>query len=451
MIENIKEKLKGHNLVKKVIENSSWIVSQNIFTMLLGVFITAIVARYLGTERYGTFSYVLSIVSLFTGIAAVGIHHISVKDLKYSSSDEGKILGTSFGIRIVMAIILIIVSEVTLFLLNGNNNTILLIGILLSSMMIFNCFEVIEYYYTATMQIKYSAIVKFIAYIVLAISKILVVVFNKGIIWYTVAYTLEFSIYALLLYISYKVIKRKNNDKQKWYFDFNYAKKLLSRSWYYALSSIMVTIYMRIDQAMLGTYFENKSEVGIYSAAVRIAEMWAFVPNAIITALKPAIIGYKKNNEAKYKETLSKLYLITSIVCLSFSIGIVIFSKLIISILYGKDYIMAYKSLYILIIGTWFGVIGNVHYVWMVCEDKGKYTLFYSLSGSVLNIIANIILIPKYGAVGAAIATLLSQLVANVFSFSVFKETRMLTKYAIKSIFLVDLYKFIRERKITNG
>lgn len=450
MIDKIKAKFQGHNLVKKVIENSSWIVSQNIFTMVLGVFITAIVARYLGTERYGTFNYVLSIVSLFSGIAAVGIHHISVKDLKYSPNDEGKILGTSFTIRMLVAIVLVILSEITLFVLNGNDRTILLIGILLSSMMIFNCFEVIDYYNTATMQIKFSAVAKFISYIILAVSKIVVVVFDLGIIWYTVAYTLEFSIYAVILYISYKVIKIKNDNECKWYFDFKYAKKLLSKSWYYALSSIMVTIYMRIDQAMLGTYFENKSEVGIYSAAVRIAEMWAFVPNAIITALKPAIIEYKKNNEAKYKETLKKLYLITSIVCLAFSIGIVIFSKLIIAILYGQDYIIAYKSLYILIIGTWFGIIGNVHYVWMVCEDKGKYTLFYSLSGSVLNIIANIILIPKYGAVGAAIATLLSQLVANVFSFSVFKETRILTKYAIKSIFLVDLYKFIRQRRAKN-
>lgn len=450
MIKRIKEKLQRHKLLKKVIENSSWIVSQNIFTMVLGVFITSIVARYLGTERYGTFNYVLSIVSLFSGIAAVGIHHIAVKDLRDSLQDEGKILGTSFIIRIIVAIILVIISEITILILNGKDTTILIIGILLSSMMIFNCFEVIDYYNTATMQVKYSAIAKFISYIILAISKILVVVLDLGIIWYTIAYILEFLIYGVTLYISYRVIKAKNN-KCKWYFDLKYAKKLMSKSWYYALSSVMVTIYMRIDQAMLGTFMDNKSEVGIYSAAVRIAEMWAFVPNAIITALKPAIIEYKKNNEVKYKETLSKLYLIISIVCLFFSILIIIFAKLIISILYGQDYIMAYKSLYILIIGTWFGIIGNVHYVWMVCEDKGKYTLFYSLGGSVLNIIANIILIPKYHAVGAAIATLLSQLVANVFSFSIFKETRVLTKYAIKSIFLIDLYKFIKQRSIKNG
>ena len=447
MLGKIIEKLSNHILLKKVIENSSWIVSQNIFTMILGVFVTAIVARYLGSEGYGTFNYVLSVVSLFSGLAAVGIHHISVKDLKFSPDDEGKILGTSFVIRISMAIILIIISEIVLFIVNGCDKTILTIGAFLSSMMIFNCFEVIDYYNTATMNVKYSAIAKFISYIILSVSKILVVIFDMGIIWYTIAYTLEFFIYAILLYYSYKIVHKKSDTICKWTFDLRYAKKLLSRSWYYAVSSIMVTIYMRIDQAMLGSMIPDKSEVGIYSAAVRIAEMWVFVPNSIITALKPAVIEYKKNNELKYKETLNKLYAVISCTCLIFSILIIIFSKLIISILYGQEYIAAYKSLYILVIGTWFGIIGNVHYVWLICEDKGKYTLFYSFSGSIINIIANMILIPKYGGYGAAIGTLLSQIIANIFSFALFKETRQLTINAIRAIFLIDIFKILKGGK----
>lgn len=445
MLTKIQNKLKKHKLLKKVIENSSWIVMQNILTMILGVFVTAIVARYLGTEKYGTFNYVLSFVSLFSGIAAVGIHHISVKDLKFSPNEEGKILGTSFIIRLIIAIILIIVSETVLFLINGYDVTILTIGILLSSMMIFNCFEVIDYYNTATMNVKYSAIAKFVSYIVLVVIKLLVVFLDLGLIWYTVAYTFEFLIYAVALYFSYKLIHKKQNITCKWSFDKEYAKKLLSRSWYFALSSLMVTIYMRIDQAMLGSMLKDKSEVGIYSAAVRIAEMWAFVPNAIITALKPAVIEYKKNNEEKYKESLGRLYSIVSLTCIIFSVFIIMFSKLIINILYGAEYINAYKSLYILVIGTWFGIVGNVHYVWLVCENKGKYTLFYSFSGSILNVIFNIFLIPQYGGYGAAIATLISQVVANIFSFAIFKETRALTKNAIKAIFLVDLYKIIKE------
>ena len=447
MLEKIKEKLEKHTLIKKIIHNSSWIVSQNIFTMLLGVFVTSIVARYLGTERYGIFNYVLSIVSLFSGIAAIGINQTAVKELKDAPQNEGKIMGTSFILRMIVAIILIGICEATILLLNGIDRNILIMGALLSSVMIFNCFEVIDYFATSQMKTKYISIPKMIAFVALAAMKLIVVIFDLGLIAYTMVYALETALYAILLTISYKLMHKKDIKKAKWSFDKEYAKILLGKSWYYALSSIMITIYMRIDQAMLGTMIADKSEVGIYSAAVRIAEMWTFVPIAIITAMKPAVMEYKKtNNNEKYKESLNRLYYIVSLICIVFAIGVTVFSKLIISILYGSEYLAASIPLYILVIATWFGELGNVHYVWLVCEEKGKYSLFYSFTGSIVNIIANIFLIPKYGGIGAAIATLMSQIVANVLSFGLFKETRQLTVNAIKAIFLVDLFKDIKNR-----
>ena len=100
----------------------------------------------------------------------------------------------------------------------------------------------------------------------------------------------------------------------------------------------------------------------------------------------------------------------------------------------------------ILVFGTWIGTLGNVHYVWLVCENKSKYSVFYSLSGCISNIIINLILMPKYKAVGAAIATLLSQIIANVFSFAVFKETRVLTWQALKAVFMIDAIKDIKQK-----
>ncbi len=179
--------------------------------------------------------------------------------------------------------------------------------------------------------------------------------------------------------------------------------------------------------------------------------MWVFVPNAIIASFKPIIISYKKANEEQYKINLQRLYTITSIVCVVFAIGITIFSKLIVYILYGQEFINASTVLYILIWSLWFGIIGNVHYVWLVCENKEKYSLFYSFSGSFSNIICNLIFIRKYGMYGAAIATLISQFIANVLSFAIFKETRELTKNALEAICFIGPIRYIknniRERK----
>lgn len=447
MFSNIKQKLEGHNVFKKVAKNSSWIVFQNIFTMILGVVITGVIARYFGTEKYGIFNYILSITSLFSGIASIGIYHIATKDLTQRPEDEGKILGTSFTIRLIAAILLIIAAETTVCIMTNNDSTSMVIGILLSLMMLFSCSEVIDYYATANLKVKYLAVSKCISYIIFAVLKILIVVLKLDIRYYTATYLIEGIIYAIFLSISYKLIHKNIGKTCKWSFDKDYAKKLLSNCWYFALSSIMVTIYMRIDQVMLGKMIEDKSQVGIYSAAVRIAEMWAFVPNSIISSFKPVIMKYKgENNNKEYVKNLQRLYDISSLVSILFAIGITIFARLIIVILYGKAFLEASKILYILIWGIWFGILGNVHYVWLICENKGKYSLFYSATGSISNIIFNTILIPKYGMYGAAIATLISQFIANIVSFGIFKETRVLSKFAIKAILFVEPLKFLKNR-----
>lgn len=447
MFSNIKQKLEEHNVFKKVAKNSSWIVFQNIFTMILGVVITGVIARYFGTEKYGIFNYILSITSLFSGIASIGIYHIATKDLTQRPEDEGKILGTSFTIRLIAAILLVIAAETTVCIMTHNDSTSMVIGILLSLMMLFSCSEVIDYYATANLKVKYLAVSKCISYIIFAVLKILIVVLKLDIRYYTATYLIEGIIYAIFLSISYKLIHKNIGKTCKWSFDKDYAKKLLSNCWYFALSSIMVTIYMRIDQVMLGKMIEDKSQVGIYSAAVRIAEMWAFVPNSIISSFKPVIMKYKgENNNKEYVKNLQRLYDISSLVSILFAIGITIFARLIIMILYGKAFLEASKILYILIWGIWFGILGNVHYVWLICENKGKYSLFYSATGSISNIIFNAILIPKYGMYGAAIATLISQFIANIVSFGIFKETRVLSKFAIKAILLVEPLKFVKNK-----
>lgn len=445
MLKRLKEKINKHTLVKKAAKNSGWVIFQNISTMALGIFVTALVARYLGPEKYGIFNYALSVTGLFAGIAAVGINNIMVKDLTDEPNNEGKILGTGFTIRLIASIILIVVSEITLCLLSGADKTLLIIGAILASMMIFKAFEVVEYYLQYKLNMKIVAIVRILVFVILCAIKILCVVFKLGLIFYSTAYLIETIVYAVAIYFAYIKINKKNNTSYKWTFDKTYAKNLLSRSWYFAISALMVTIYLKIDQTMLGSMIADTAEVGIYSAAVRITELWVFVPLAIITSLRPIIMGFKNTDDVKYKLNLSRLYYIISIICLVFAIFMILSSNLIVNILYGAEYIKAGSILYILIFGTYFGIFGNIHYIWMICENKQKYSLYYSFCGCFSNIILNIILIPKYGGYGAAIATLISQIFANVFSYSFFKETRQLTKNAIRAMFLVDFFIDVKQ------
>ena len=411
-------------------KNISWILIQNIYTMLLGMVITGIIARHYGTEGYGIINLAYSFVTLFTFIAVFGTNHIILNDLTEKKHPTGIILGSNLFVRIILACVSVVLSQtIALFLYTKEMNiAIFLFGINI----IFNCSDIIAYFAQSKMENKYISISKIISTTIFSILKIIVVILKLNIMYYIFTYLIENIIYGILLIISYKKIKK--DEKISFSVNKTYIKELFKKSKYYALASLMVTIYMRIDQVMLGTIFLNKSVVGIYSAAVRISEIWTFAPLAVITSFKPVIYNSKNGSVNQYFKNYQKLFNVVSIICFIFTICIILFGKIGINILYGKKYIAAFIPLIILTIGTWFGVLGNIHYIWMTAENKEKFSLIYSFVGSIINIIFNIILIPKYGIIGAAVATLIGQISSNILIFLFIPNMRNLSKWLLQSL-----------------
>ena len=422
--------------LKNIFENSMWQIGEKIITMIFSVFVTSIVARYLGTEDYGFVNYIISIVMLFTTFSTLGMEKITIKDIIEREESEERILGTSFYIRLIGGIVLIFISQITIYILDEKNMLAQLLGLLMGLCMIFRAYEVIEYYLQSQMKLKTISIIRFCSTFFVAILRILVVIFDWGIVGFTATYLFDAIIVAVLLKIWYK--KRK---KLKFKFSLEYAKRILSKCWYVAISGLMVTLYMRIDQVMLGSMLDNKTENGIYSAAVRIAEIWYFVPTAIISAFQPAIVMKKKHSEEQYEKTMQRLYDIVAIVGIAFGILITLFGDIAVQILYGDEYKGATSILKISVWAGLFATLGTARSVWLVNENLQKYSLIYTSVGCVTNIVLNYFLIPKIGAKGAAIATLIAQFVTNVLALVPFKKTRKSSAMILKSIFLNQTVK----------
>lgn len=431
--------------LKNIFGNSMWQIGEKIITMIFSVFVTSIVARYLGTEDYGFVNYIISIVMLFTTFSTLGMEKITIKDIIEREESEERILGTSFYIRLIGGIVLIFISQITIYILDEKNMLAQLLGLIMGLCMIFRAYEVIEYYLQSQMKLKTISIIRFCSTFFVAILRILVVIFDWGIVGFTATYLFDAIIVAVLLKIWYK--KRK---KLKFKFSLEYAKRILSKCWYVAISGLMVTLYMRIDQVMLGSMLDNKTENGIYSAAVRIAEIWYFVPTAIISAFQPAIVMKKKYSEEQYEKSMQRLYDIVAIVGIAFGILITLFGDIAVQILYGEEYKGATSILKISVWAGLFATLGTARSVWLVNENLQKYSLIYTSVGCVTNIVLNYFLIPKIGARGAAIATLIAQFVTNVLALVPFKKTRKSSTMILKSIFLnqtvKDVFKTFRIR-----
>jgi PST family polysaccharide transporter len=216
---------------------------------------------------------------------------------------------------------------------------------------------------------------------------------------------------------------------------------LLKDSWPLILSGLAIMVYMRIDQIMLGQMLGDEA-VGIYSAAVRISEVWYFVPVAIISSAMPAIIAARKTDPGKYLEQFQKLYELMALLALSVAIPMSVLSDYAVGILFGGSYAGAGG---VLAIHTWAAVfvfLGLASSQWLIQEGRQHVILQRTLLGALLNVLANLWLIPAHGAVGAAWATTFSYAIA-VFSVGLRVDTRQVFVMMGRSFLFKNLIRSI--------
>ena len=178
-----------------------WQIIEKILTMIFTVIVTGVVARYLGTERYGTVNYIISVVMLFTTFSTLGMEKITINDLVGEKDSKESIIGTSFIIRIFGGIVLIIVSQITLYILTNGDKLSQILGIIMGTCMVFKSFEVIEYYLQSKMNLKTVSTIRFITTLIVAISKLIVVWFDLGMIGFTFTYLIDAVVAGFLFYI----------------------------------------------------------------------------------------------------------------------------------------------------------------------------------------------------------------------------------------------------------
>lgn len=436
-----KNNILKNEVATRVLKNSSWLVGDKVFTMLIGIFVTAIIARYFGPENYGQFNYALSFVALFTALSTLGLETLTVKAIVDKEYDEGEILCTSLVLRVFGGIILTILATFTIRIIEPNDTNLHNLVLIMSLTMVFKSLEVIEYWIQAYQRAKISSIIRMSVYVMIAGFKIALVVFGGNLIQYAFIYILDVIIIGIALMVAYF---RNRETKLKWRVNINYAKNIFLQSWYLILSGLMITLYMQIDKVMLGSMMVSKTELGVYSAAVQVASMWYFVPMAIIISFKPVILSKKKSDEKSYLKSVQLVYTVVAWMGIAFGIFILLFSNNIIGILFGPDYTKAANILSVSVWAGTFAMLGVARSTWLISEGLQRYTLIYTLVGLLVNVSLNYMIIPEMGGYGAAVATLAAQFSANVLALSLFKETRVSTIMILKAFSPKSLFFLLR-------
>ena len=419
---------------RKVFSNMKWMVGERILQMLIGLVINMVTARYLGVNNYGIINYVSSFIAFFTPICTLGLEGIIIKELLDHLQKQGEVIGTAMGMRIISSLLSMVSILLILAFLNPGDKIMLGVAVLQSLILIFNTADLFEFWYQSRLESKKSVKIKVTSYSVVAVYKILILVFHKNIYWFALSNTLDMIVASVLLFISYK-----KNSGPKLRFSFRKGKNMLKLSYNFILSGLMVAVYAQMDKIMLGKMLDTTA-VGLYSVGIYICNLWNFVPNAVIVSLRPGILQAKQYNEELYVKKLKQMYAIIIWLSILYAAIVCLFSKYIIWILYGEDFLGARIPMMIAVWYCGFSLLGGAREVWIISENLQKYSKWYALTGALTNLILNFLLIPQWGMTGAAVATLITQIMTGFLVTLPLKETRVNNKYLVEALFLKGIW-----------
>ena len=392
----------------RVVKNASWIIGIQIVKSLLGLVISMLTARFLGPSNFGLINYAASIVAFVTPIMYLGLNGVLVQEIVNTPEKEGEILGTSVTMTFLSSLLCVIgVISFAAAVNRGERETVIVCA-LYSTLLIFQSLELMNYWFQAKLLSKYASGVALFAYAVISGYKIYLLAAHKSIYWFALSNALDYMIIVIGLFIVYK---RLGGGRLR--FNLSTARRLWGKSRYYIVSNMMIAIFAQTDRIMLKLMI-NDAATGYYSAAVACAGMTGFVFVAIIDSFRPLIFDDKKTDEIRYEKDMCRLYGIIIYLSLLQSLVITLFSGLIIKILYGAAYSASINALKLIVWYTTFSYLGSVRNIWILAENKQKYLWIINLSGALANVALNYILIPITGIMGAALASLVTQIFTNV-------------------------------------
>lgn len=394
---------------KRVFNNAKWIIICRVGQSLMQMVVGMITARYLGPSNYGLINYAASVVAFVLPFAQLGLPATLIQELVDTPEQEGEIMGTAMLSNLISAVACFAFAVGFVSIANHGETVTLIVCGLYSISLLFRTMELMNYWFQYKLKSKFPSIIMLGVSIIISLYKIFILIAQKSIYWFAIVTTIEFALSGFAMVMIYSGMKC-----QVFKFTFAMSKRLLRRSRYFILAAAMVTIFQNTDHIMLKMMVGDRQN-GFYTAAITCATIFHFLYFAIVDSVRPVVLENRKAGMLEYEESLANLYSIVIYLAVAQAIGFTILAKPIVNVLYGEEYRETISVLRIVVWQIPFSHMGTVRNIWILAEGKDSVVWKINLTGALLNVFANALLIPFWGALGAAVASLVTQMFTNCF------------------------------------
>lgn len=427
--------------LKQYTSNTTWLIGERFISIVISFSITVLIARYLGPEDYGLWAYVLSLVAILNIAGHMGLSGLIVREIVKKPEERSITLGTTLILKACAVLIAYLGLIIYAGLYEGIGSIAFKLIAIAGLVILLKPMEVIESWFDSFVQAKYGSIARLASLIGSSIVKFAIIFFGAGILffaWATLFQTVMWSLILLLLYIAKSKLKIST-----WRFNATRAKELLNQGWMVYLGSIFAVIYMKVDLVML-RWLSSPEAVGQYAIAAQLSEAWYFVPAAIVTTIFPKLIKLREQNKEAFNYRLQQLFDMLFMLAFFVAVFMTLISNWLVSTFFGNEYLEAAPILMIHVWAALFVFMRAAFSKWILIENFLIFSLITQGLGALINVLLNFLLIPEYGGVGAAYATLISYATASYFSLLIYGKSRKI--FWMMTIAIVSPVRYMRKK-----
>lgn len=443
---------------KEIIINTTRRVTKNVGALLVGTIVNrfcaltllAVASRYLGADGLGKYTFASSFTALFILLGDIGLNILAIREVAGDRSLISKYLGNISILKTILSTLAVGMIFLVITLLNYPLDTTKIVYIIGISVFFSSLSNAFRWCFQAFQKMEYEALVNVAEGGLLLGIGFLALYLGKGLIGLAYAFLLTH----IIVFIFSLLITVKKFAKPKFEISWDFWKFLIRNSIPIGLAGIFSTVYLNIDTVMLSV-MKGDTPVGWYNAGYKLVNFIKFMPTVFVLAIFPVISSFFKTSIESFRTVLRKSVQFMFLLALPIAIGITILSSKIVPIIFGEGFLPAVFALQILIWAGALAFLGGIAGNTLIAVNKQIILVNITLVGLLINIILNLILIPRFSYTGSAIAIVIAELAITFLLFLyIYKNLKVnllspkLFKIILASLLMGGFTWFIRDFNI---
>lgn len=390
---------------KAVLRNISALFGAQIISSLLNPILLILIARKLGDEIFGKYSLIISLTAIFLIISDFGIKAVAIRDVARDTSKTGEYLGNIISLKLLFSSLTVFLFIVSVHLLGVSRDTTIASYFFAGGLFFQSMSYAFRWIFHALQVMEKEAIQRVAERGLLLVLSILVLFSGLGLIALSIVFLVTQIIILLLsLFFAARIIKIPQVK-----FNSSFCRYLIKTAVFFAFIEVLWMVYFKIDIVMLAK-LKDEAVVGWYNAAYVIVNFITFISMLSMQVFFPVLSNLYQKEKNKFKETAERLFRYLVLIVVPIVPVIFVLSDKIINLIYGSGYSHSVNALKVLIFVIIFLFPGNLFAHILGSSNRHKTLTLINFTGVVVNVVLNLILIPRFSYIGAGISTIITEI-----------------------------------------